>query len=142
MGSEFGVAVLFEGTDDLHYYAKTETAPVSDLELKLEAKSDRFEFGKAIFPKWKIFRDPTGTNVEVYAGRFTVFVPIKAIKTLKKTSAIETGNVEIKITGVACTRMVCLPPFEKTLQTNVDWSRAERLPLLIIQPGLPLFYPL
>jgi hypothetical protein len=35
MAGEAGVAVIFEGTDDLHYYAKAETAPAAGFELKV-----------------------------------------------------------------------------------------------------------
>jgi thiol:disulfide interchange protein DsbD len=127
MGGEPGVAVIFEGTDDLHYYAKAETAPAASLELKVEAKSDDFRFGQALFPKWQIFTDPigNGSKVEVYAGHFTVFVPMKAETDTAptKTAAIDQAKVKVKISGIACTSMVCLPPFEKTLQARFDWSQ-------------------
>jgi len=125
VGSKPGLAFIFEGTDDLHYYAKSETAPATGFELKIRAKSEDFEFGKTISPKWKIFQDPTGSKVEVYSGNFTVFVPIKTVKALPKTSEIVTSNIEVKISGIACTSMVCLPPFEKTLQITVDWSERD-----------------
>jgi len=125
MAGEAGVAVIFEGTDDLHYYAKAETAPAAGFELKVEATSDNFRFGEAIFPKWKIFTDATGNKIEVYTGHFTVFVPMKAQidKALTKTAATDLANVEVKISGIACTSIVCLPPFEKMLQTKLDWSQ-------------------
>jgi len=124
MGSKPGLAFIFEGTDDLHYYAKSETAPAPGFELKIRAKSEDFEFGKTIFAKWKIFQDPTGNKVEVYSGNFTVFVPIEAIKVQPKTAEeTVTSNIEVKISGIACTSIVCLPPFEKTLHTIVDWSK-------------------
>ena len=34
MGGEFGIAVVFDGTDDLHFYAKSDTAPMAGSELK------------------------------------------------------------------------------------------------------------
>jgi len=116
-----GVAVIFKGTDDLHYYAKPETAPAAGFELKVEAKSDDFEFGQAIFPKWHIFTDGLSNKIEVYSGQFTVFVPIETVTTPAKTTA---GNVEVKISGIACTSMVCLSPFEKTLRANIDISQS------------------
>ncbi|MHC4632278.1 MAG: hypothetical protein ACYS9C_13570 [Planctomycetota bacterium] len=70
MGGEPGIAVIFKGTDDLHYYAKAETAPAAGFELKVEAKSDDFRFGQALFPKWEIITDPADNKVEVYAGHF------------------------------------------------------------------------
>ena len=125
MGEKPGVAVIFEGTDDLHYYAKAETAPAAGFELKVEAKSDDFGFGEAVFPKWNIFVDSLGNKVEVYAGRFTVFVPIKTVRAPTKTTVIEAGDIEVKISGIACTSMLCLPPFEKTLRTRINWSQRD-----------------
>ena len=121
MDATFGLAVIFEGTDDLHYYAKPETAPSPGFELKVSAKSGNFSFGDAVFPKWKIFTDPVGKNVEVYAGDFTVFVPIAAAK----APAQVTADVEVTITGITCTSKLCLPPFEKTLQTQIDWNTRD-----------------
>jgi thiol:disulfide interchange protein DsbD len=158
MAGEAGVAVIFEGTDDLHYYAKAETAPAAGFELKVEAISDNFRFGEAIFPKWKSFTDSTGNKVEVYAGHFTVFVPMKAKidKASTKTTATDQSNVEVKISGIACTSMVCLPPFEKMLQTKLDWSQrnswkkigvessggAEKAVETVKGPGYPAWFAL
>jgi len=119
--SKFGIAVIFEGTADLHYYARPETAPAPGYELKVEVKANQFDFAKAVFPKWSIFHDPVGKQVEVYAGNFTVFVPIQAVK----ASPARSGDVEVKISGIACTSIVCLPPFEKTLRLNVDWNQRQ-----------------
>jgi thiol:disulfide interchange protein len=125
MGETHGIAVIFEGTDDLHYYAKAETAPAVGVELKVEATSDDFGFGKAVFPKWGIFVDSLGNKVEVYAGHFTVFVPIISVGDPTKTTVIEAGDIEVKISGVACTSKICLPPFEETLRTTIDWSQRD-----------------
>ena len=120
MDTEFGLAVIFEGTDDLHYYAKSETAPAPGFDLKILAESEYFDFGEAIFPEWEIFNDPVGKKVEVYAGDFTVFLPITSAKAAAEQVNAE---VEVKITGITCTSKLCLPPFEKTLQTQIDWSK-------------------
>ena len=124
MDGQKGIAVIFEGTDDLHYYAKAETAPAPGLELKVEAKSGDFEFGEAIFPKWEFFTDFVGRKVEVYAGNFTVFVPITGV-TAKTKVDLSQADVEVKISGQACTAMVCLRPFEKTLPVTIDYSQAD-----------------
>jgi len=117
MDGQAGIAVLFTGTHDLHYYASPKTAPAPGFELKVEAKSNALDFSKAVFPKWQIITNPgSDTKVEVYAGDFTVFVPITAAKA--QTGA---ADVEVKITGITCTSLLCLPPFEKTLQTKIDW---------------------
>jgi len=123
MDSKTGIAVIFEGTDDLHYYAKAETAPAPGLELKVEAKSDNFDFGQTLFPKWHLFTDPLNNKIEVYEGHFTIFIPITTVKTPTKTAVIDKGDIEVKIAGIACTSKICLPPFEKTLQTKIDWSQ-------------------
>jgi len=123
MGGNAGIAVIFEGTDDLHYYAKAQTAPAPGFELKVEARSDDFDFGQALFPKWHLFTDSLNNKIEVYEGNFTVFVPITAASAPTETTVIDKGNVEIKISGIACTSKICLPPFEKTLQTKIDWSQ-------------------
>jgi len=119
--SQPGIAVIFEGTDDLHYYARPETAPAPGYELRIEAQTDQFDFGKVVFPKWRIFQDQVGKQVEVYAGRFTVFLPIEMIKGPPPTTA----DVQVKISGIACTSTVCLSPFEKTLRMKVDWNQRQ-----------------
>jgi len=122
MDSKTGIAVIFEGTDDLHYYAKAKTAPAPGLELKVQAESDDFTFGEIIFPKWHLFTDPLNNKIEVYEGNFTIFIPITTVKTPTKTAVIDKGDIEVKIAGIACTSKICLPPFEKILQTKIDWS--------------------
>jgi thiol:disulfide interchange protein len=114
-----GLAVAFTGTNDLHYYARAETAPTPDLQLKLEATSADVRFGPPISPAWQIIRDPTGRKVEVYEGNFTVFVPL-----IEESLAGAAGDarVTVRIAGVACTSTICLPPFEKTLTTTIDLS--------------------
>jgi thiol:disulfide interchange protein len=125
MDARPGVAVIFEGTDDLHYYAKAETAPAAGSELKVEAESADFDFGEAIFPKWSTFFDAArGKNIEVYAGHFTVFVPIKAVSAKTKVD-LSQADVDVKISAQACTVVLCLMPFEKTLQTRINWSQRD-----------------
>lgn len=119
--SQPGIAVIFEGADDLHYYARPETAPAPGYELRIEAQADQFDFGRALFPKWSIFQDPVGKQVEVYAGRFTVFLPIEIVIAPPTTTA----DVQVKISGIACTSTVCLSPFEKTLRIKVDWNHRQ-----------------
>jgi len=78
MGEKTGVVVVFEGTKDMHYYAKKETA-AGGYNLKVGAKAQEgVTFGDAVFPKWGTFFDTAqGKNVEVYAGNFTIFIPIE-----------------------------------------------------------------
>lgn len=123
MNEQKGLAVIFEGTDDLHYYAKKETAP-PDYELRIEAQSELVDFGASVFPMWQNFVDPLGDNVEVYVGRFTIFIPIESVPAPTKTPTIDQANVTVKISGLACTSMICLEPFVKTLQVTLDYSQA------------------
>ena len=129
MGSDAGIAVIFEGTKDLHYYANPETTPAPGYELKVRAKSDIFEFGPAVFPKWSTFTDPLGKKVEVYVGNFNVFVPVEAVKNPAKTA----GQADVTISGLACTSILCLEPFEKTLRTMLDWSRRDTWPQINLE---------
>jgi len=121
-----GIAVIFEGTDDLHYYAKADTAPAG-YKLKVAAKSDFLMFGDAVYPKWKTYYDKAlEKSVEVYSGDFSVFVPIASVTAKPGAEgAIKPFDVEVKITGIACTSKICLPPFEKTLRTTIDWGQRE-----------------
>jgi len=111
-----GIAVVFEGTEDLHYYARPETAPAPDLELKITAASDSLEFGPTVLPPWDLFDDPTGQRIQVYVGDFTAFIPIREESISKGQNE---AVVTVQITGIACTSKLCLPPFENTLTTTV-----------------------
>jgi thiol:disulfide interchange protein len=116
-----GLAVIFAGTGDLHYYARAETAPGAGLQLRVEATSASLRFGEAIFPAWKSFRDSTGHKVEVYAGDFTIFVPLLDAP---PTDAPRQAQVTVQIAGLACTSRLCLAPFQKTLTTTLDPAQA------------------
>ena len=118
LGLDAGIAVVFDGTDELHYYARTETAPSPENKLTVLAESEDFDLGRAIYPKWSTFTDPSGKKVEVYAGKFTVFIPIQKIKDTVKTA----GGVDVTISGQVCTSTICLLPFTKILSTNIDWN--------------------
>jgi thiol:disulfide interchange protein len=119
MEGKAGLAVVFEGSSDLHFYAKEDTAP-GGYKLRIEANSAGIDFGEAVFPKWGLFRDPAlKKDVEVYVGRFEVFVPIES-----QYSKTQQADVEVKISGIACTSRVCLRPFEHVLETKIDFSGA------------------
>ncbi|MBN2182052.1 MAG: thioredoxin family protein [Sedimentisphaerales bacterium] len=129
MDSQYGIAVIFAGTDDLHYYAKSETAPAPGFELKVQAKSDVFDFGKPLFPTWSVITDPLGKKVEVYVGEFVVFIPIQQTEEPVETAA----EADVTITGLACTSAICLQPFEQILQTKIDWSLRESWPQVSLE---------
>jgi thiol:disulfide interchange protein len=130
-GGQLGLAVIFEGTDDLHYYAKPETAPSPDLPLKVEAVSKNIQFGPAVFPAWTMFDDPMGKKVEVYVGNFTVFLPIQEESVAGTT---QTAEVTVRIAGLVCTSELCLPPFEKTLTTTLDPASAASWRQIAAEP--------
>lgn len=110
------LAVVFEGTDDLHYYARSETAPAPEFNLKVFPSAPGVTFGEPNFPKWKPFYDAAQEkNVEVYVGDFQVLVPVTS-------TPGEAVPVEVRLTGMACTSVVCMPPFEKTLAATVDFQ--------------------
>jgi len=120
MGDKDGVAVAFEGTSDLHFYAKEETAP-GGYKLRIEANSEGVDFGAAVFGKWGAFYDKAqNKDVEVYVGRFDVFVPIES-----EYTKIQQADVEVRISGIACTSKICLRPFEHKLETRIDFSKAD-----------------
>ena len=121
MGSAPGIALVFEGTADLHYYAKPDTAPAPGFELKVKGRSDLFNIGPAVFPKWHIFTDSLDQKIEVFSGNFVVFLPV-ALHENSKTTA---GSVEVAISGITCTSVACLSPFEKTLHTTIDLNQSE-----------------
>lgn len=126
MDEGVGIAVIFKGTEDLHFYAKAETAPAG-YRLKVDANSEVFTFGDVVYPQYTTFFDKAlNKSIEVYSGNFTVFVPITEI--VGKTGTpqdIEPADVKVKITGIACTSKICLPPFEKTLRTKIDWGQRD-----------------
>ena len=117
LGDKPGLAVVFEGTNDLHFYASDETAPAPGLKLKVEATADTLRFDPAVFPKWEIFNDDAIGKIQVYVGNFTVFLPFRQESI---SLAGQKAAVTVRIAGIACTSQLCLPPFEKTLTATVN----------------------
>lgn len=117
-----GIAVVFSGTEDLHYYAREETTPAPGLQLIIDVQSPTLDFDKPVFPEWEIFRDPIGIDVEVYVGDFAVFVPFAESVELEGK---EPADVTVKLTGIACTSKLCLSPFEKTLRLQFNAGSDE-----------------
>lgn len=119
----------FQGTDDLHYYARSQTAPAPGLELKLAAKAEGVTFGSAVFPSWELFYDKgLEKNIEVYVGDFEVRIPI----TSEWPQAPFTAQVTIE--GIACTSEICLPPFAKTLAVRVHPAEGV---VSLVEEGTP-----
>jgi thiol:disulfide interchange protein len=110
------LAVVFAGTDDLHYYARSETAPAPQFNLRIRPFAEGLEFGEPVFPAWQAFRDVAlEKDVEVFVGNFTVLIPVTSVSD-------KPVRVNVRITGMACTSQLCLPPFDKTLTALVDFA--------------------
>ncbi len=110
------LAVVFTGTDDLHYYARSETAPAPQFNLRIRPAAEGLEFGEAVFPPWQMFHDVgLEKDVEVYVGNFRVLVPLRSTPS-------EPVRVDVRITGMACTSQLCLPPFDRTVTATVDFA--------------------
>jgi len=129
MGGRNGIAIVFEGTKDLHYYARSETAGAPGFQLKVAAKSKDFQLGKAVFPMWTFIQDPAVGKVEAYAGNFQVFVPIEQAET---TGGV--GEVEVTISAQPCTSTLCLLPFNTTLRGKIDYSQADSWKEISFEP--------
>ena len=120
MNDQAGIAVVFEGTDDLHYYAAPDTAPSPGMELKISAKADGLTFGDAVYPEYQYYNDPAIGKIEVYVGNFKVFLPIT--EEVKFGLGPEKTTVTVTIKGIACTSQLCLAPFTKEVTADVDLS--------------------
>ena len=130
LAEQEGLAAFFQGTQDLHFYARSETAPAPGLQLQIKASGPGLTFGEPVFPAWKSFKDPAqGKDVEVYVGDFQVFMPLSG-------TPVEPGPVDVNVTisGLACTSQVCLAPFTKVIQTTFDPKAAE---WLVVQASPP-----
>ena len=117
MNGQSGIAVVFEGTDDLHYYATPEAAPAPHLKLKITAEAEDLTFGDTVYPEYQYFNDAAKGKIEVYVGNFTVFVPIST----PIINPAEAKDVTVTVEGIACTSELCLTPFTKEIIAKVAW---------------------
>jgi thiol:disulfide interchange protein DsbD len=108
-----GLAVMFTGTDDLHYYANEKTAPPG-MALMVKVASKGLAFGEPVFPYPKTFVDPLQDEIEVYVGDFAIFFPLEG------TADNKIHTVDIEITGLTCTSEFCLQPSQVKLQIQLD----------------------
>ena len=123
------IALKFSGTDDLHYYADPATAPAPGLELMAAGSADGVRFGPTRYPQEAMFLDPSlGKEIEVYAEEFAVVLPIESHEGGVRT-------VTVELTGIACTSKLCLPPFERELTAEIDFSDAEMWPAIGFSEG-------
>lgn len=136
MNDRPGIAVVFEGTDDLHYYASPATAPSPGLELTVTAQGPGLSFGPCVYPVWSFFNDPAQGRTEVYIGNFTVFVPLT-----ETASRQDTVEVTAVVKGMTCTSKLCLPPFAKQLTAKIDFSQVKNWPTVDFKPAPPRQQP-
>jgi thiol:disulfide interchange protein DsbD len=113
------LAVVFDGTHDLHYYASPDTSPAPGMELTIAAEADEVVFDKPVYPKPGTFYDAgQEKNVDVFVGKFEVYLPIKSAPEKEVTlTAI--------VSGIACTSKICLPPFDKPLIAKIDFTPSD-----------------
>ncbi len=125
------IAVKFVGTGDLHYYADPATAPAEGMELKAAGTAEGVRFGETVYPEASLFYDSgLGKDIEVYVGEFAVVLPMESYPREAKAAA-----VTVKVSGIACTSLVCLPPFEKELTAVVDFTAAGSWPEMELAAG-------
>ena len=115
------VAVNFDGTDNLHYYADKATAP-AEMALEITATlPDGCTPEATKFPASHPYYDKAlRQNINVYSGKFTVIIPFDC-------SPQTAGQVQVRLNGLACTDKLCLPPFDHTLIADFDTTQAESL---------------
>ncbi len=140
MNGQPGIAVVFTGTDDLHYYATATAAPAPHLKLKISAEADGLTFGEAVYPEYQYFDDPVKGKIEVYVGNFKVFVPItKAERREPPDGVTENAGViseglrpaaVVTIEGIACTSELCLSPFTKEITAELHLLQMADWPVI------------
>lgn len=135
MNDQPGIAVVFKGTDDLHYYGTSEAAPSPGMELIITAAADGLTFGNAVYPEYKYFNDPAKGEIEVFVGDFKVFVPITEPTSIG--AGLEKTEVTATIKGIACTSKVCLMPFTKTVTGEIDLSQMDNWPKIDFKTAPP-----
>jgi thiol:disulfide interchange protein DsbD len=135
MNDQPGIAVVFEGTDDLHYYATSAAAPAPGLELTITAAAEGIEFGDTVYPEYDYFDDASKGKVEVFVGNFKVFIPI--IETIQFGVGIEKTNITVSIKGIACTSKLCLAPFTKEITAQVNLSQMDNWSKIDFKPSAP-----
>ena len=125
------IAVQFSGTDDLHYYADSQTAPAPELDLKAAGQAGGVDFGRTLFPEPQLFYEASlEKEIDVYVGDFYLVLPIESYP-----PQAERLVVEVHLSGIACTSQLCLPPFETTLSGEFNFSEANAWPVIDFTPA-------
>ncbi len=116
-----GVGILFEGSDDLHYYADAESAFFPGSELTVKARAEGLVFGDPILPQSSLYYDSgQEKQVNVFVGPFEVFIPL----TTEPTPG-QTYSVKLTIDAQICTSTECLQPFSETLELDLTPTTAS-----------------
>ncbi len=147
LGDQNGVALLFEGSNDLHYYADAESAPLEGMELTIKAEAEGLTFGEPQLPPSSPFHDPAmNETINVFVGQFPVFIPLNNIPDMSASYP-----VTVTIDGLTCTSTECLPPFTSTLTLDLtpdtaDWITLEPVTSQTLEPqhaapALPIIWP-
>jgi thiol:disulfide interchange protein DsbD len=125
------IAVKFSGTSDLHFYADPATAPAPDLDLRAVPQTPDLRFSDTLYPKPDLFYDASyKKDIEVYVGDFYLVLPITSYPL-----DLQRLTVAVKLSGIACTSKLCLPPFEKILTADIDFSDPAAWPVLDFTPA-------
>ena len=128
-----GLGLLFEGSEDLHYYADSESAPVEGMELTVVAQAEGLVFGTPILPQSSLFVDPAlGKTINVFVGQFQVFIPMVTVP-----NPTTTYSVTVTIDALTCTSTECLPPFTQTLTLDLTPGAADWITLAAPTPKTP-----
>ena len=118
-GSESALAVHFELKKDWHFYASAKTAPgAMNLKVKPSDK-DIIAFSEPIFPPAQMYFDKSsGKKLEVFSGKFTVFLPFSVARTEFETGKTSV-NAKIGIEGAVCSDIQCRVPDFGELRTEI-----------------------
>lgn len=106
------MAVHFETEKGWHFYANEKTAPGGiSLKLKPSAEKDFISFSAPVFPKPHSYFDKTlDTKLEVFSGKFTVFLPFSVNKINLTGDKPINVKVKIGVEGAVCSDVQCRVP--------------------------------
>jgi thiol:disulfide interchange protein len=109
--SNSAFAIHFELKKDWHFYASGATAP-GGVNLKLTPSSERYiTFSEPIFPQPHLYYDKSlGKNLEVFSGKFTVFLPFSVSGPDLINDKPVDAVVKIGIEGAVCSDIQCRIP--------------------------------
>ncbi len=129
--SNSALAVHFEAAKDWHFYASAQSAPGGmNLKIKPSADGNTINFSEPIFPHPDMYFDKfTGSKVEVFSGKFTVFLPFSVGQIPDKKATVKIG-----IEGAICSELQCrMPDFgELTAEIEIAGDAAMGEPNFVL----------